>query len=501
MSTPKQFFIVNIPLNRPAVSSFLYDMAAGPRGRNIQIVHQRPTIQAEAEWVERLRIRPDIQSLIARDDPHRNLINTTTDRLIPLEFLKKDEEYLSRNLGGWSPVYFGVIRNMDNTPWKEDPLLAEAIVLQEKGKQIRFYGASSTLTGDRLEQEFGTADVHVVAGAIIKLHEFRKEKAFAGTTDCMLGYADWLYDMLLQAGDDLLVNVEACKMPRALLIDELMGQMVRIEDLRRNSFANNDEETVAEIKEWQSRHLQKSGLMLILKGEYIMGRHRRSIVLIAPELKFVAKQPGPEPFHEAELGSSSYEGKPENMPKLTRDGSLVTSGGRLSLILEEGILEKVCAAFNHPVQLISGLGYIIEPYVTGPTLQEYVLEKPGRMNDELYSYILLHQQVCECLDTENGDWHAANFIVQPENANPLAPGLPQIVHIDWGAARPLTAGELNETAVKQRVNQVQNIAFSFHNAKLAEEVKQLHDRIVADENTMATIRHKAETIAKSVDKA
>lgn len=226
-----------------------------------------------------------------------------------------------------------------------------------------------------------------------------------------------------------------------------------------------------------------------MKGEYIVGRHRRSTVLIAPELGVVVKQPAPEPFHEVKLGAVTYQGEPENRPFLVRDGALVTPRGRLRLVVEEGIVPRLHELFRHEMYFSTLLGLTIEQFVAGPTVQEWVLADPARMTADLYDVFVLHQQGCELLGVENGDWHAANFIRRENDG--------EFVHIDWGAARPLRADELTPAGRMARLNQVQNIAYSFHDEALAARVLHLHRALLADEARLAAVQQQAQQLLDS----
>ena len=104
-----------------------------------------------------------------------------------------------------------------------------------------------------------------------------------------------------------------------------------------------------------------------------MGRQRRSTVLIAEELGIVAKQPGAEPFHEAHLNANTHKGTPENWPAITGNGEIVTSCGRMRLIIEQGLIIRLNHIFGHKIRCVSSLGFIIEPYVSGPTLKSICL--------------------------------------------------------------------------------------------------------------------------------
>ena len=227
--------------------------------------------------------------------------------------------------------------------------------------------------------------------------------------------------------------------------------------------------------------------MLMLKGEYIVGRHRRSAILIAPELGVVVKQPGPEPFHEIGLGAKFEMGRKENWPYMTNDGSLVTARGRLRLILEEDLVPRISDAFGYGMKFSSLLGLTVEPYVDGPTVQDVVLGDHSRLNAELYEEIVLHQQTCELMGIENGDWHAPNFVVRT--------GDDEIVHVDWGAARPLRDDEYTPEAIQSRVNQCNNMAFSFKDEGLAARLMQLHHDLTTNETRMANLRQRAQKLA------
>jgi hypothetical protein len=264
--------------------------------------------------------------------------------------------------------------------------------------------------------------------------------------------------------------------------------MVMLELLRRTAVANQNLTVHDQISDWQVVHQQASGLQLLLKGEYIVGRHRRSTILIAPKLGLVIKQPAPEPFHEIKLAARVVNGRPENWPVINGDGSLVTARGRLRLILEENLVPRISLAFNYDMQFSTLLGLTLERFVQGPTVLEAVWHDATRLTPQLYEEIVLHQLVCEQLGIENGDWHAANFIFrQPDEA---------IVHVDWGAARPLHPTEQTPDGAQVRLHQVRNIAFSFKHSPLVAKVEQLHEELTNDEERMAILHARARALSE-----
>lgn len=506
--TSAPFRVVSIPLNREAVVTFLTPPEPTRKGASVRIVAPRPSVAAEAAWAEQLRQDPSVASLLRRDHPAGYVRSTTTDRLVPVEFLQEDSAYLTRNMGGWSPVWFGVMQGPAASE-TDDPVLRHADVLTEYGAQIRYFGASPEQVAARLETELGTDSMEQVAAGIVRLHDWRAHHNVNGAVAGMTAYAEALYTQIVDAGplmhapDD--APDDAPPVPRTVLVDELLGQMVRIEARRRQAVADGAPDEAAALANWQQRMKNDTGLMLILKGEYIMGRHRCSTVLIAPALDLVAKQPGPEPFHEIELGAATHNGRAENRPVLTRNGALVTAAGRLRLILEEGLVEPLNRLFGHNVTLVSSLGYIQEPYVDGPTLKEHVLADPDRLTSDVYELVLFHQLVCERAGVENGDWHADNFMVDPARANPLEDALgneaPGLIHIDWGAARPLSDEERTNEAAEARMNQVKNIAYSYQDEAVAARSRTLHDELVADAERLASLRRAADDFVAAFESA
>lgn len=496
MQADSAFRVVNIPLNRDDIVDFLLPAPAGKTGAKAGIIKQRASADAEALWAKMLKEQPGMAALLMRDNPHGFVQQLTTDRLVPVEHLTGDDTFLTRNLGGWSPVWFGVMA----AKWSEaasDPLLRHAITLTEYGQAVNWLGAEPALVAARLGQETSLETPEEVCAAVLRMLEWREIRGFNSTTDSMTACALSLYKEIRDEGPLTRPAGKKPGVPRVVLLDELLGQLARIEERRRTALFEEDAETASALKNWQDELLRETGLMLILKAEYIMGRGRCSAVMIAPELGCVVKQPGPEPFHEAHLAAATHNGKPENRPRLTQDGALVTSAGRIRLILEEGLIERLNHLFHHKVELCSLLGYITEPFVTGPTLQEYVLEQHDRLSPEVYEFIQLHQQVCEVMGVENGDWHAANFIVVPDKPNPLVPGIPLMIHIDWGAARALTAGELTHEATEARYNQVKNIAFSYQDAHLAKISERLHNDLAQSAERRARLRALAEKMVNA----
>jgi len=474
------YAVIGIPLNRPDIVSFLQPPSPMPRGTQIQILGQRPTLAAEAAWVDKLSQQPTIENLLALDHPENYLISTFTDRLVPVEFFK-DPDFLTRNLGGWTAIFFGVaVLPEDDLP---DPLRQHLEILADYGRSIHTFGADPMLVNQRLPDEVG-ATVAETAVFYQQLHQQRppaplKPKVVARTIDK-------LYAQIAEG--TMGKTAVSGPIPQSILLDELMGWMVWQEQARRDAMANGKAKIAAQIAAFQAEMKDATGLMLILKGEYIVGRSRRSTVMIAPDLGVVVKQPGAEPFHEIELGAVTYNGRPENWPTLTHDQSLVTSRGRVRLTLKEGLIPRLYRAFRHPLEFSTLLGLTIEPFVVGKTTQQFAQADHAYLTPALYETYILHQQVAEAMQIENGDWHSANFVVRDSDG--------EIVHIDWGAARPLRPDEQTPEGELSRLNQVKNIAYSFHDEALAAKVTRFHDQLLADAGRMGRIRERAEVLAQ-----
>jgi hypothetical protein len=486
MTNKRQFAIVGIPLSRPEIVDFLNPPRLKARGSKVTIVGQRPSATTEANWIKYLAKTavPKIADLLQIDDPHGHLLQTTTDRLVPVELLS-EPDFLTRDLGGWVANYFGV---MGYTPplANGDPLLNQAEILHNFGGDIRFFGADPQQVAQRLAEETGLT-VAEVAHTICRLHAIRlQELTRQLTLPGRTAYIDQLYAEI--AAKRCFSTASQPAIPATILLDELMGQMVEMELHRRTAVANQNHQVSDAIAAWQASHRKATGLQLLLKGEYIVGRHRRSTILIAPELGVVVKQPAPEPFHEIELGARIVNGRPENWPVMTENGALVTARGRLRLILEENLVPRLSRAFGYHTQFSSLLGLTIEPYIQGETILETVWRDAARLTPTLYEEIVLHQFVCEQLGIENGDWHAANFIVrQPDEA---------IVHVDWGAARPLRPDERMPEGQSARLHQVRNIAFSFKQPPLVARAEQLHDELMQDDGRIAALQERARGLSK-----
>jgi hypothetical protein len=480
MSIEPTYTVVAIPLNRPGIVDFLLPPRprAAPRGAPVSVVGQRPSLAAQAKWAATLRRRssPTVADLLAIDDPHAHLVATATDRLVPIQFLR-EAGFLTRNLGGWAPVYFGIVGAPH--PWPADPLLDEAEILADYGATIRYFGADPAQAAARLEAEMGMGAA-AVAEAIIRLYAERPPLSGLDHT----AVADYVALIYAQIAEETCFGGDgAPPLPLPLLLDELMDWMVELELMRRRAALRGETAVVAEITAWLGAQREAAGLTLILKGEYIVGRHRRSTVLIAPELGVVVKQPGPEPFHEIELGAEEWEGEAENWPALRHNGALVTPRGRIRQVLEEGLIPQLHDVLRHPMDFYALLGITVEPFVAGPTTQELVLADPAALTPQLYETYVFHQQAAEALGVENGDWHAANFVVRQGDG--------QIVHIDWGAARPLRPEELTPEGERARLNQVKNIAFSFQDEALAARTVELHRDLLADEARLARLQEEA----------
>lgn len=486
MNTPPlHFSVVGIPLSRPEIVDFLMPPQREAKGAWLYTVGQRPLPAAESAWIRQLQANPapTVDDLLAIDDPHGHLTFTRTSRLVPVEFLA-ESNFLTRDLGGWVANYFATIGLPADVP--DDPILRHRETLQEYGENIRYFGANSAQVAARLESEMGLT-VNEVVQAFCCLHKVRRRLLLSEPVPHVgrIAYVERVYKEIATGNN--FASVGKRPLPDLLLYDELMGQLVLLELTRRSAMAWGDERETAVIGDWQQAQTAKNGLLLMLKGEYLVGRHRRSAILIAPELGVVIKQPGPEPYHEIGLGAKFEMGRKENWPYITNDGSLVTSRGRLRLILEENLVPRISDAFGYSMQFSSFFGLTIETYVHGPTVQDVVLGDHSRLNEELYEEIVLHQQTCELMGIENGDWHAPNFVVRASDG--------EIVHVDWGAARPLRDDEYTPKAIQSRVNQVNNMAFSFKDEGLAARLMQLHHDLTTDETRMTNLRQRAQKLA------
>ena len=475
------FALVGIPLSRPDIVDFLLSQPPKPTGRPIYIVGQRPSTTTEAAWVRHLKETavPTINDLLQIDDPHGHLVPTVTGRLVPAEFLA-EPGFLTRALGGWVANYFAVV-GLTSPLTNNDPLLSQAEILKDYGQQIHFFGAEPKQVAKRLPEEISLTET-AVATAFCQLHALRQN--LLGPHPALyqtMAYIERLYGEI--ALERNFATAQQPALPKSILIDELMGQLVVLEMERRTAVANQDQRVNDEITAWQEVQRQATGLQLLLKGEYIVGRHRRSTILIAPEMGVVVKQPAPEPFHEIELKAKTVQGQAENWPIATGDGALVTARGRLRLILEENLIPRLSHVFNYKVHFSTLLGLTTEPFINGKTVQAAVWDDNSCLTPKLYEEILLHQLVCEQLGIENGDWHAANFIIhQPDEA---------LVHVDWGAARPLQPQEHTAAGEQARLDQVRNIAFSFKHAPLVSRTEQLHNELTGDASRMKILQSRA----------
>lgn len=479
------YAVLAIPLNRQPVVEFLTTPRWPAQGTAVSIIAQRPTLSAQKQWLAHLAAQnsPTLADLLRIDNPHTSLQQTVTNRLVPAQFLR-ERGFLTRNLGGWHAVYFGVVGLM--RPWPPDPLLDEARILIEYGPTIRYFGADVAQVAARFDEEMGQG---VAETAVALQHLARQRPATTQPTPAQIAdYIELVYAQIVTGKQ--FATKEQPHIPRPLLLDELLDWLTRLELRRRHADANGDQTTVEQIATWQQAQREATGLLFILKGEYIVGRHRRSTVLIAPELGVVVKQPGPEPFHEIQLNAQIWQDKPENWPYLTHDHSLVTSRGRIRQVLEEGLIPRLHQVLQHRMVFYSLLGLTVEPFVAGLTTQELVLANPATLTPQLYETYIFHQQVAEALGVENGDWHSANFVVRKGDG--------EIVHIDWGAARPLRPTELTLAGKMARLNQVQNIAYSFHDETLAARVTQFHTDLLADGARLAHLQARARILVDQV---
>ena len=93
------------------------------------------------------------------------------------------------------------------------------------------------------------------------------------------------------------------------------------------------------------------------------------------------------------------------------------------------------------------------------------------------------------MQIDNNDWHAPNFVRRPGDGS--------LVHIDWGAARPLEAHELTPDQQLARLNQVRNMAFSFKDPGLAERLTTLHTELITSETRMVQLQQQAQALVEA----
>lgn len=477
-----RFVVAAIPLGHPDVVDFLMPPSPAPRGTLVTLLGQRPSKTAQARWLDSLRhsAEPTVETLLALDNPHTHLTQRHTDRLVPVQFLHDEPDFLTRAIGGWAALFFGVFDLPDRLP--DDPLLNQLTVLSEYGPAIRYVGADVRQVAARLSAETGHTSPELATAFLTLAAQRRRRLGTSAKLTARLAYVTDLYAWILTG------RTHGATIPRSLLLDELMDQMVWLELRRRRAAANGAHAVADTIAAWQTEQQTRTGLILLLKGEYIVGRHRRSTVLIAPELNVVVKQPGVEPLHEIELNARTARGQSQNWPALTGDGALVTARGRLRLIIEENVLPRLCGACGYDMQFSTLMGLTLEAYITGPTIQQAAFADAERLTLDLYEEIVVYQQVAEALGIENGDWHTANFVIRERDG--------ALVHVDWGAARPLRQEEYTAEGYLARLNQVRNIAFSLFKPPLVARMQALHDALLADPDRLQRIRERAYRLAR-----
>lgn len=493
----EHFVLGAVPLNRTPIVELLSSSRSTAAGAPITVMGQRPSTAAEEAWLADL-YRPDtastppptVDDLLAIDDPVLHLRTTTTDRLVPASLLDQPG-FLTRNLGGWAPVYLDVFGLPAERP--ADPVLDNLEALVTYGDEIDAIGADAALVRQRLHVEIG-GDEALAARMLVTAGDHRRDRDPDEAVSMLLG--------LLRRSQS---GAAGTRVAPAVVFDALLSVLTAVEDRRRHLLLLGDERGARKLVELQEGWRDVHGLTFILKGEYIAGRHRRSTVLIAPQYSAVVKQPAPEPLHDIRVGDRIVEGRSENWPYPVDNGALVTPRGRLRMMLEDGAFPRLARAFAYPVHFCTLLGIHIEPFVAGDTLQKAALADPAIVTPGLYDEIVLHQQVCEVLGVDNADWHAANFMVRTD-AGPRGsraggaaagdrPG--RLVHVDWAAARSFTDAERTGASgdgARARLEQVRNLAYSFHDEGLAARINDLHERLVGEPSALEAIRRRAQAL-------
>lgn len=463
-----RFGLVAIPLSRPDVSNFLRDWRVPARGASVWAIEQRPPAAVRDAWLKGLATVGDdpddaVACVLATDDAMAHVGGTRTDRLVPRHLLDDDERYLERNLGGWAPVWFDALAVDPDAAG--DPLLRACETLVDYGARIASARVDAAFVARRFDRELtgGPAVLRRSARALARLRS-------GGTA----------------AAVEALVTVLRADGPLAGVIDpmlahdELIEQLYRLELARRSGAAEDDVGGEGAARDLQRRLDSELGVELMLKGEYIMGRHRRSTILLAEGLGEVVKQPGPEPEHAIDLAARSHDGADENWPRATGGGRMVTARADIAQVVGSAAVERLNAAFGREVRFSTAFGLSVEPFEQGPTLAALAVQRHDALTAERYDQILVHQLACEALGIDNPDWHAANFMVTGD----------RLVHVDWGAARPIDQDD-RPAAARARLDQVRELAWSFQDADLAERTVALHDRATGDADHLAWLRARA----------
>ena len=69
-----------------------------------------------------------------------------------------------------------------------------------------------------------------------------------------------------------------------------------------------------------------------------------------------------------------------------------------------------------------------------------------------------------------------------------------LVHVDWGAARPIGEDEQGPRQARARLDLVRELAWSFQDADLARRTVVLHDRATGDAHHLAHLRARARAL-------
>lgn len=466
------YALVAIPLSRPPVRRFIRDWHVPARGAEIRVIEQRPPAPVRAQWLRDLTTIDDdpdkAGTVVLSTDPAMAHVGITrTDRLVPRHLLD-DDGYLERNMGGWAPLWFdalGVAARVDR-----DPLLDAAATLVDYGARIASTTVSPELVARRLPVEFAdVATLRRSASALLRARSRREGSPVADLVAAARGDGP--------LGGDI---------DRLLVYDALIEELYRIEIARRDAVAEDRANLQRRLRDRQRAYAEELGVELMLKGEYIMGRHRRSTILLAEGIGMVVKQPAPEPEHEIDLAVRTYGGLGENWPRPDGEGRMVTARADIAQVVESTAVERLNEAFGRDVRFSVVLGLSVEQFEQGPTLAALARERHQELTPRRYDEILVHHLACEELGINNPDWHAANFMVTGEG----------LVHVDWGAARPIEPFEATPEGARSRLDQVRELAWSFHDVDLAERTSALHARAVGDPDHLARLRARARELVR-----
>jgi hypothetical protein len=343
-------------------------------------------------------------------------------------------------------------------------------LLEHKGTQLIPYGAyipskplDPELLNKRLKLE-GFADLQQVKTEWQKLFQAKASylKKEASELKGREHYIQALHDAL-QHNKPLEFDGNKHSINRNLLSRELLKQMVYLHTQQTlNDSLKNPYTGVLD-----NLH-KKHGLELHIKEPTIIGRQMKGIVLTAPQLNLVIKQPGDVISHSIihtpsnKLQNIDPIGLKEAVihgPAIQDQAHINTSRGQIEDRIKQN-MEALSRDFGVPTHYSLIAGIETQKMIHGKSVKTVLSEKPELLTKSWVQKLVAMHEKMEKAGLELTDWSFNKFMIPNEELKTINP---KILLADFGGFKPIPVSMQTEKHTAERRRSIENIGNSVSN--------------------------------------